>query len=349
MLATLSENVPNGKGWTFEVKLDGYRALAYLRGSEARLVSRNGKDLTERFDNVARALSSAIKTPDCVLDGEVCALDEQGRSSFSAMQQGNGAIVYYVFDLLEVEGSSLVGLPLEERREELARLLDRRNRTILLSEAFDDGPGLQKAAEEQGLEGIVAKRAGSRYEPGRRSRNWLKIKTHGRQEFIIAGYTKGKGRRSATLGSLVLAVSGGDGLDYVGNCGTGFTEKEIDKLLEQAAAARAEDIALRLRPEDAEGAHGRHRLGRAEARLRGRVRRVDARRPAARSLLQGAARGQGGGGGAPRAADRDRDPARQARPASSPISTRSSSRRAASRRATCSPTTATSRRRSSRT
>ena len=231
MLATLAEGVPTGRGWSFEVKFDGFRALAYLRGSEARLVSRNGNDLTERFENVARALSSAIKTPDCVLDGEVCALDEQGRSSFSAMQQGNGAIVYYVFDLLEVEGTPVVGRPLEKRREELARLLDRRNRTIFLSEAFDDGPVLQKAAEAQGLEGIVAKKAGSRYEPGRRSRNWLKIKTHGRQEFIVAGYTRGKGRRSTTLGSLILAVNRGDGLEYVGNVGTGFTEKEIEKLL----------------------------------------------------------------------------------------------------------------------
>ena len=133
MLATLSESVPRGKDWSFEVKFDGYRALAYLRGSEARLVSRNGNDLTGRFDNVARALSSAIKTPDCVLDGEVCALDEQGRSSFSAMQQGNGEVVYYVFDVLEVEGTSVVHHLLEERRAELARLLDRRNRTVLLS------------------------------------------------------------------------------------------------------------------------------------------------------------------------------------------------------------------------
>ena len=233
MLATLADDVPPGKGWSFEVKFDGYRALAYVRGSEARLVSRNGNDLTARFENVARALASAIKTPDCVLDGEVCALDEEGRSSFSAMQQGNGAIVYYVFDVLEVEGTPVADRPLEERREELVRLLDRRNRTVLLSEAFDDGPGLKKAAAAQKLEGIVAKKAGSRYEPGRRSRNWLKIKVHGRQEFIVAGYTRGKGRRSGTLGSLVLAVSGENGLEYVGNVGTGFTEKEIDKLLEK--------------------------------------------------------------------------------------------------------------------
>ena len=170
MLATLAEDVPAGKDWSFEVKFDGYRALAYLRGSEARLVSRNGNDLTERFENVARALSSAMKTPDCVLDGEVCAIDERGRSSFSAMQQGSGAIVYYVFDVLEVEGTPVVDRPLEERREELVRLLDRRNRTVFLSEAFDDGLGLKKAAAEQALEGIVAKKSGSRYEPGRRSR-----------------------------------------------------------------------------------------------------------------------------------------------------------------------------------
>ena len=314
MLATLAEDVPPGKGWSFEVKFDGYRALAYVRGSEARLVSRNGNDLTARFENVGRALSSAIKTPDCVLDGEVCALDEEGRSSFSAMQQGSGAIVYYVFDVLEVEGTPVVDRPLEERRKELVRLLDRRNRTVLLSEAFDDGPGLKKAAAAQNLEGIVAKKAGSRYEPGRRSRNWLKIKAHGRQEFIVAGYTRGKGRRSGTLGSLVLAVSGENGLEYVGNVGTGFTEKEIDKLLKKLRPLERRELAVRLRPEDAEGAPRRHRLGRAEARLRGRVRRVDARRPAARALLQGPPRGQGGRGGAPRAADRDRDPARQARP-----------------------------------
>jgi bifunctional non-homologous end joining protein LigD len=231
MLATLAEAVPTGRGWSFEVKFDGYRALAYLRGSEARLVSRNGNDLTERFSTVARALATAIKTPDCVLDGEVCALDEEGRSSFSAMQQGNAAIVYYVFDVLELESRSLIDLSLEERRAQLANLIDRRNKTVLLSEAFDDGPGLLAAAEKERLEGVIAKKAGSRYEPGRRSRNWLKVKTHGRQEFIIAGYTRGKGRRSGTLGSLVLAVNRGQGLEYVGNVGTGFTEKEIEKLL----------------------------------------------------------------------------------------------------------------------
>ena len=113
MLATLAQEIPSGEGWLFEVKWDGYRALAYLEGGEASLVSRNGNDLTARFPQVAKELAKAVKTPDCVLDGEICALDENGRPSFSAMQQGKPGtpIVYEVFDVLEVEGEPLVDLP----------------------------------------------------------------------------------------------------------------------------------------------------------------------------------------------------------------------------------------------
>ena len=235
MLATLGESVPRGNGWLFEVKWDGYRALAHVSQGEARLTSRKGNDLTARFPAVAREIARAVKTPDCVLDGEICALDEQGRSSFSAMQQGKPgtAIVYFVFDLLELEGEPLVDLPLIERWRRLEKLLDRRNRTVRPSETFEDGDALLEAAKQQGLEGIMAKRADSRYGVGRRTRDWLKIKTHGRQEFIIAGYTKGQGRRAGTLGSLVLAVRRGRELEYVGNVGTGFTGDEIEKLLKK--------------------------------------------------------------------------------------------------------------------
>src|SRR5919198_2441574 len=139
MLATLEQDLPRGDGWLYEVKFDGYRALAYLRGGEPKLSSRTNKDLTARFEHVAKALEGAAKTPDCVLDGEVCALDEQGRPSFSAMQKGEAGtpIVYYVFDLLELEGAPLIELPLVERREHLEELLDRRNQTIRYSEAFE--------------------------------------------------------------------------------------------------------------------------------------------------------------------------------------------------------------------
>src|SRR5439155_5235697 len=117
-------------------------AICRVRGGKATLTSRNGNDLTERFPAVARALGQATRSPDCVVDGEVCALDEQGRSSFSAMQQGTGPLVLFVFDALEIDGEPLLDLPLTERRERLDALLDKRNRTVRLSEAFDDGPGL---------------------------------------------------------------------------------------------------------------------------------------------------------------------------------------------------------------
>ena len=235
MLATLAEDIPRGAGWIFEVKWDGYRAIAKVSGAEATLTSRNGNDLTARFPNVAKEVAKAVKTPDAVLDGEVCALDEAGRSSFSAMQQGKPGtpLVYYVFDLLEVEGESLADLPLVERRKRLERLLDRRNRSVRLSEAFDDGAALLEAAEQQGLEGIVAKRLDSRYTQGKRTRDWLKVKTHGEQEFVIAGFTKGTGRRASSFGSLVLGYYRGDELVYAGNVGTGFNSKEIEKLLDK--------------------------------------------------------------------------------------------------------------------
>jgi len=174
-----------------------------------------------------------VKTPDCVVDGEVCALDEDGRPSFSAMQQGKPGtpIVYFVFDLLEVDGEPLIDLPIEERRKRLEKLLDKRNRTVRFSETFEDGNALFKAAKQQHLEGIMAKRLGSKYLPGRRSRDWLKVKGHGEQEFVVAGYTRGQGRRQGTLGSLVLATYERGDLVYAGNVGTGFSDREIDRLL----------------------------------------------------------------------------------------------------------------------
>ena len=250
MLATLAREVPKGSGWLFEVKWDGYRAIGRVAGGNATLTSRNGNDLSERFPSVAKALEKAVKTPDCVLDGEVCALDEHGRATFSAMQQGKPGTtyVYFVFDLLEVEGEPLIDRPLTERRKRLEQLLDRSTRAVQLSEAFDDGEALFEAAEKQGFEGVIAKRADSHYLPGKRTRDWLKIKTEQRQEFVIAGYTKGQGRRANTLGSLILAVNRGGDLVYVGNCGTGFTDAEIKKLLTKLKPLGRKDPPFRVVP-----------------------------------------------------------------------------------------------------
>ena len=233
MLATLAGDVPAGDGWLFEVKWDGYRAVATMRGGEVDLRSRNGNSLNDRFPTVVSALVRSLRTPDCVLDGEVVAIGPDGRATFSAMQQAKEGTtyVYVAFDVLEIEGRPLVGRPLTDRRKRLSELVDTRRGGVQLSESFEDGQALYEAAEQQRFEGIVAKRADSTYEPGRRSRSWLKLKTHGRQEFLIAGYTKGQGRRSGRLGSLVLAVSEGGDLRYAGNVGTGFGDTEIEKLL----------------------------------------------------------------------------------------------------------------------
>ncbi len=234
MLATLAAVLPQGADWLFEPKWDGYRALAYAREGDVELRSRRDNDLTKRFAEIARALPRALRSPSCVLDGEVCALDESGRSSFSLMQQDKGRLVYYVFDVLEIDGEPVLTRPLGERRRLLQTLLDRRSQTVRLSESFDDGAALLEAARKQGLEGVMAKRAASPYEQ-KRSRNWLKVKVRPEQEFVVAGYTKGQGRR-ARLGSLVLAVNAEDGLRWVGNVGTGFSEKTLDDLLRRLRA-----------------------------------------------------------------------------------------------------------------
>ncbi|MEX2210285.1 MAG: DNA ligase D [Gaiellaceae bacterium] len=251
MLATLGDHKRMPKdGWLFEIKWDGYRIVSRVAGGEAELRSRKGEDYTQRFAGVAGALPNALRTPECVLDGEVCALDEEGRPSFSAMQQGKAGtpIVYYVFDLLEADGEALIELPYVERRRRLEELLIA-NPTVRLSEAFEDGEALAAAVQEQNLEGVMAKRAESRYRPGERTRDWLKLKPgRQRQEFVVAGYTKGQGRRAGSFGALVLAVREGGELVYAGNVGTGFGEDEIQHLLAKLRPLERADSPLAVVP-----------------------------------------------------------------------------------------------------
>jgi bifunctional non-homologous end joining protein LigD len=247
MLATLTEALPHGEGWQFEPKWDGYRALGYVRGGEAKLVSRNGNDLTQRFGPVAKELPKALRSPDAVVDGEVVALDAHGKASFSAMQQGSTRLAYEVFDVLEVDGEPVVDLPLTERRARLQNLLAR-NPVVQLSGSFDDGEALFDAAREQGLEGVMAKRTSSRYGVGKRGRDWLKIKTHGRQEFVVCGYTKGQGRRSRGFGALVLGVHRGRAWEWVGNVGTGFGENDIEELIAKLEPLRRDESPFPVVP-----------------------------------------------------------------------------------------------------
>jgi bifunctional non-homologous end joining protein LigD len=239
MLAATSQTVPRGEEWRFEIKWDGFRAIARVDGEHARLWSRNGKSLTR--GDIADALPQALTTTDCVLDGELCAFDENGVPSFALFQQGEGAIAYVIFDLLELAGEPVTREPWTRRRELLAQLVLPGAASIVLSPVYEDGEALLDAARRRGLEGIMAKRTGAIYKPGRRSEDWRKIKLRQEAVLRIAGHTSGQGAR-ARLGALILAT---DDLEYAGNCGSGLSEEDMRELLEALAPLRRDTSPLR--------------------------------------------------------------------------------------------------------
>jgi bifunctional non-homologous end joining protein LigD len=253
MLATPVEKPFDSAEWLFEIKWDGYRAVAFVENGKVRLVSRNQNDLTGQYSEL-QDLSKLVKAKTAILDGEIAALDEQGRASFSLMQQRTGIrsggrrtagrsdvpIVYYVFDLLYADGYDLRRVALEERKQALAKLV-KTNELIHLSEHFPErGIALFEAAKQQGLEGILAKHRGSFYEE-RRSREWLKIKITQTVDCVIGGYTEPEGSRQY-FGSIVLGLYNQRGqLIHVGQAGTGFTQatlKEIWQILKPLETKR---------------------------------------------------------------------------------------------------------------
>jgi len=229
-LATLTESLPTGAGWIYEPKWDGYRAIVAVAGGEATLTSRNGTDLTERFRQVARAVPHAVRSPSAVIDGEVCALDDTGTARFESLQSRSGRLVLMAFDLLALDEESLVDRPLAERRRMLEELIDPSSDVVRVSPAFEDGPALLAAAEAQGLEGVVAKRADAPYRSGRRTPEWQKLKLRAQDDLPIVGFTRGTGKR-AKLGALVLGRREADGLHWAGNVGSGIGDGDVERLL----------------------------------------------------------------------------------------------------------------------
>jgi bifunctional non-homologous end joining protein LigD len=240
MLASAATAVPRSGDWLFEPKWDGFRAIATVCSGETTLTSRGGLDLGGRFPTVVRAISGSLAATSVVLDGEICALDDRGRSSFTALQQGQGTLVFVAFDVLELGGRTLIGLTLEERVALLDQVIAPGTPGVLVSPRFDDGEALFEAAAAQRLEGVVAKRRRSTYQAGRRSGDWLKVKIRARQELVVVGWTEGQGQRSVTFGALVLAVQDGGRLRHAGNVGSGFSDAElvgVRRLLEPLARA----------------------------------------------------------------------------------------------------------------
>jgi bifunctional non-homologous end joining protein LigD len=237
MLAKLASGLPEDDDrWAFEMKWDGVRALAFVRGGELRLLTRNGNNMTARFPLLAGLAPAAGQ--DALLDGEVVALDPAGRPSFQLLQQRGqeATVVLMIFDLLHLGAESLLGLAYVDRRKRLEALgLEARHwRTPPYSRG--GGATLQRESRELGLEGVVAKRLDSLYEPGKRTGAWIKVKNHASQELVIAGWQEGAGRRSGAIGALLLGYFDGEGgLQFAGKVGTGFTDAALAGLSRQLA------------------------------------------------------------------------------------------------------------------
>jgi bifunctional non-homologous end joining protein LigD len=235
-LATLTADAPTVPGWIYEFKFDGYRILARVEGDKVRLLTRKAQDWTERFAGIARDIARKKLGP-AWLDGEVCVLDAQGRSSFSALQQAlsggsSASPVYMLFDAPYLHGRDQRALPLVERRAALEKAMGKPDARSLLhfSKALTgSGERLRAQACKRGLEGIIGKRADSPYRH-ERTRDWIKLKCRQRQEFVIGGYSPPQGSRQG-LGALLLGVyDAARRLRYAGRVGTGFTAATLTAL-----------------------------------------------------------------------------------------------------------------------
>jgi bifunctional non-homologous end joining protein LigD len=234
MLATIVDKPFDKEGWQYEIKWDGYRALAFCNKDKVELKSRNDKSFDKKFYPVHKALQQW--NINAVVDGEVVVLDEGGKPNFGALQnwrsEADGVLCFYVFDLLWINGKDLMQLPLSERRKILKQIIPE-NDIVRLSENFEvNGIEFFESAKKMGLEGIIAKKSDSVYSAGNRSKDWLKIKANKRQEMVIGGYTK-NADTSKSFSSLLLGVYENGELIYSGKVGTGFNDKQQKEMLQQ--------------------------------------------------------------------------------------------------------------------
>jgi bifunctional non-homologous end joining protein LigD len=268
MLARAGELPPRQEDWGFEVKWDGVRAIAYSEPGRLRLESRNLRDITASYPELKR-LNRALHHHEAVLDGEIVAFGDDGRPSFERLQsrmhiaseaqarrRAEGApVTYVIFDLLWLDGHSLMDLPYAERRERLAELELDGDQWKVPAHHVGAGTALLEATRAQGLEGIVAKRLDCPYQPGRRSPGWVKVKNVARQELVIGGWLPGEGRRRERIGALLVGYHDDAGaLRYAGRVGTGFDDRELDRLAGLLAERERPDSPFEGEPRPPKGA-----------------------------------------------------------------------------------------------
>lgn len=234
MLATLVDKPFDEEGWLYEVKWDGYRAVAYLNNGTVDMRSRNDKSFNEKFYSIYKALEQW--KINAVIDGEIIVTNDRGISNFSSLQnwrsEADGELVFYMFDILWLEGEDLTSLTLTQRKEILQKIVPSIN-NIRFSESFSAGATeFFEVAKQINLEGIIAKKTGSKYHPGQRSKEWLKIKTGKRQEVVIGGYTNNEGSNKP-FSALLVGVHENGRLIYTGKIGTGFSQQLQREMLKQ--------------------------------------------------------------------------------------------------------------------
>ena len=227
MLATLVDTPFDRANWIFEEKYDGVRMLAYKEGPSVSLTSRNAIDRTERYPKIAKAIQQ-LKPDTLLLDGEVVIFDAKNVSRFQLLQGGKGKPEFAIFDCLYRDGKDMRKEPLAARRKVLEGLAHIEGRLRISAKLAADGIKAFQIASQRGLEGVIGKNLSSVYE-SRRSREWLKVKVHHEQEFVIGGFTKPQGSRT-DFGALLLGVYGKKGLQYAGKVGTGFDEETLNRL-----------------------------------------------------------------------------------------------------------------------
>jgi bifunctional non-homologous end joining protein LigD len=235
------KEVPEGEDWAYELKFDGYRALAICQRGEVLLLSRNNKEFNEKFPELVDALGK-LPINRAILDGEIVAMEEGGKHSFQLLQNyAGGPLAYYAFDLLELEGKDLRHLPLRKRKDQLAKLLAGAGSPLFFSANLEGEPrAIWDAIKKQHLEGIIAKQQSSVYEPGRRSGSWVKIKAVNMQEFVIGGYTQPEGSRSH-FGALLVGVYEDKKLRFCGKVGTGFNDKLLQSLFTRMSKLKRDE------------------------------------------------------------------------------------------------------------